>query len=121
LGIARQICPIKGKKQLKQYIPESLLLIITIVKLIFIILQRTLPQKAFGCWWRDLFILRRRLQAFVIRIQNFAHFDPGMMNSNQDVLLMCIYIHPCPALTKQRGAADVVHIGVGFLRCSFSG
>ena len=44
-----------------------------------------------------------------------------MMNSNQDVLLMCIYIHPCPALTKQRGVTDVVHIGVGFLRCSFSG
>jgi len=32
---------------------------------------------------------------------------------------MCIYIHPCLFLRKQRGATGVVHIGVGFLRCSF--
>ncbi len=33
---------------------------------------------------------------------------------------MCIYIHPCLTLTKQREVTGVVHIGVGFLRCSFS-
>ena len=33
---------------------------------------------------------------------------------------MCIYIHPCLAL-KQREVTDVMHIGVGFLRCSFPG
>ena len=42
------------------------------------------------------------------------------MNSNKDVLLMCIYIHPCLFLRKQREVTGVVHIGVGFLRCSFS-
>jgi len=41
------------------------------------------------------------------------------MNSNKDVLLMCIYIHPCLSLPKQREVTGVVHIGVGFLRCSF--
>lgn len=41
------------------------------------------------------------------------------MNSNKDVLLMCIYIHPCLFLRKQREVTGVVHIGVGFLRCSF--
>ena len=43
-----------------------------------------------------------------------------MTNSNKDVLLMCIYIHPCLFLRKQREVTGVVHIGVGFLRCSFS-
>ena len=33
---------------------------------------------------------------------------------------MCIYIHPCLFLRKQREVTGVVHIGVGFLRCSFS-
>lgn len=33
---------------------------------------------------------------------------------------MCIYIHPCLFLRKQREVTAVVHIGVGFLRCSFS-
>ena len=33
---------------------------------------------------------------------------------------MCIYIHPCLSLPKQREVTGVVHIGVGFLRCSFS-
>ena len=33
---------------------------------------------------------------------------------------MCIYIHPCLLLRKQREVTGVVHIGVGFLRCSFS-
>ncbi len=33
---------------------------------------------------------------------------------------MCIYIHPCLTLSKQREVTGVVHIGVGFLRCSFS-
>ena len=42
-----------------------------------------------------------------------------MTNSNKDVLLMCIYIHPCLSLPKQREVTGVVHIGVGFLRCSF--
>lgn len=32
---------------------------------------------------------------------------------------MCIYIHPCLSLPKQREVTGVVHIGVGFLRCSF--
>lgn len=32
---------------------------------------------------------------------------------------MCIYIHPCLTLDKQREATGVIHIGVGFLRCSF--
>ena len=32
---------------------------------------------------------------------------------------MCIYIHPCLFLRKQREVTGVVHIGVGFLRCSF--
>ena len=33
---------------------------------------------------------------------------------------MCIYIHPCLFLRKQREVTGVVHIGGGFLRCSFS-
>ena len=41
-----------------------------------------------------------------------------MTNSNKDVLLMCIYIHPCLTL-ENKGSTGVVHIGVGFLRCSF--
>ena len=32
---------------------------------------------------------------------------------------MCIYIHPYLSLPKQREVTGVVHIGVGFLRCSF--
>lgn len=32
---------------------------------------------------------------------------------------MCIYIHPCLILSQQKEVTGVVHIGVGFLRCSF--
>lgn len=89
--------------------------------IIFINLQRTLPQKAFGWLVGRAVYIEKTFTSVCLscfKTSQFFHIT-RKMNSNKDVLLMCIYIHPCLSLPKQREVTGVVHIGVGFLRCSF--
>lgn len=53
---------------------------------------------------------------FVFR--NFATFDPSKSNARIDVLPVCVY--PTRTHFPHKVRLCVIHIGVGFLRCSFS-
>ena len=69
----------------------------------FIHLQRSLPQKASGWRGRDVYIEKTFTSVCHLCSKLRKLWPIGMTNSNKDVLLMCIYIHPCLTLINKGG------------------
>ncbi|KXT48375.1 hypothetical protein HMPREF2532_01695 [Bacteroides ovatus] len=66
---------VKGKKRAKQPAFKKFLIHITISNRIFLYICNGLFRRKPPGGEGEMFILRRRLQAFVIYVQNFANFD----------------------------------------------
>ena len=78
----------------------------------------TFLQKAFGWCGRCIYIEKTfTIRSFFV-FRNFATFDPSKSNARISVLPVCVY--PTRAHFPHKVRQCVVHIGVGFLRCSFS-
>lgn len=77
------------------------------------------PRGGHGGFRTEIEIDRRRLLAFVFHTSKTSQtFEfPGRRAATGDVLVVCISVHPGLETTRRK---DVIHIGVGFLRCSFS-